>query len=101
MGEPWMGLCSGVIGGIFMLGFGLDDMPKPGAILSDQCRMFANLFMVRMLWPGEQGRRREDVDVERRTSLVPARKEGFGKLRGAGCWCWILRLECGTFQVLG
>jgi hypothetical protein len=25
--------------------FGL-DMPNPGPILSDQCRMFANLFMV-------------------------------------------------------
>lgn len=27
-----------------LFGFGL-DMPKPGPILSDQCRMLANLFM--------------------------------------------------------
>jgi hypothetical protein len=44
MGEaPWGGLCWGVMEVIFMFG---RDMPNPGPILSDQCRMFANLFMV-------------------------------------------------------
>jgi len=37
-------LVSGLVWGIFM-GFGR-DMPKPGPILSDQCLIFANLFML-------------------------------------------------------
>ncbi len=40
---PWGGLGCGVIAVMFMFG---RDMPKPGPILSDQCLIFANLFMV-------------------------------------------------------
>jgi hypothetical protein len=64
-----------------LLGFGL-DMPKPGAILSDQCRIFANLFMV--IVAVGRGTSTRDVDVERRqVSCLRARKEGFGKLLGS------------------
>lgn len=42
--EPWVGLCCGVMAVIFIFGL---DMPNPGPILSDQCRIPANLFMVR------------------------------------------------------
>ena len=43
-----------------MLIFGR-DMPKPGPILSDQCRIFANLFMVTVVV--EEGVRKEAAVV--------------------------------------
>lgn len=43
MGEgPLTALC-GVMAVMFMFGL---DMPKPGPILSDQCRIFPNLFIL-------------------------------------------------------
>lgn len=41
---PWGVFVCGVTPGMFILGLGL-DMPKPGPIFSDQCRMLASLFM--------------------------------------------------------
>lgn len=70
MGDPWTGLCCGVMAGmLILLGFGL-DMPKPGAILSDQCRMFANLFMMKT--SGAGGGRGEVETLNK--CLVPARR---------------------------
>lgn len=39
-------LCCGVMDVMFIFGL---DMPNPGPILSDQCRIFANLFMLKAL----------------------------------------------------
>jgi len=39
----------GVTPGMFMFGLGL-EMPNPGPILSDQCRMLASLFMAKESW---------------------------------------------------
>jgi hypothetical protein len=39
----WVVFAGGVMAVIFILG---RDMPKPGPILSDQCLIFANLFMM-------------------------------------------------------
>lgn len=47
---PWAVLECGVIDVMFMFGL---DMLKPGPILSDQCLIFANLFMVTV--EGEYG----------------------------------------------
>ena len=67
------------------------DMPNPGFILSDQCRMFASLFMVtgRARRKKRQGRRSEDETGRRccgRGSvlsllLVVVIEQGRGRLR--------------------
>jgi hypothetical protein len=52
---PWVGFGCGVMAVMVMFG---RDMPKPGPILSDQCLIFANLFMVTV--EGEKG---EDLKI--------------------------------------
>jgi hypothetical protein len=46
---PWAVFGWGVMAAIFIFGL---DMPKPGPILSDQCLMFANLFMLAVVGGG-------------------------------------------------
>lgn len=58
---PWEGLGCGAMAVMFMFG---RDMPKPGPILSDQCLIFANLFMVTV--EGEEGEKRTEEREERR-----------------------------------
>jgi hypothetical protein len=55
---PWGGLECGVIAVMFMFG---RDMPKPGPILSDQCLIFANLFMVTVEGELRRGQRGREV----------------------------------------
>lgn len=54
---PWGGLECGVIAVMFIFG---RDMPKPGPILSDQCLIFANLFMAMAEGESRRGQRREE-----------------------------------------
>jgi hypothetical protein len=62
---PWVGLGCGVIAVMFMFG---RDMPKPGPILSDQCLIFANLFMVTV--EGSKERTRRERREEKRSWLL-------------------------------